>query len=135
MNTAFSQAVKFVIVGILNTAVDFAVLNLLMLATGIVAGLGFSLFKALSFLVAVINSYFWNKHWTFQSEREVFLQFLAVSAIGFFLNVGTASFLVNSVGPQFGLTEQLWANAGAAAGTLVVMTWNFLGYKFVVFKK
>lgn len=129
------QIIKFIIVGISNTLVDFLVLNSLIFATNIAAGPAFSIFKAISFGVAVTNSYFWNRRWTFQSNRKVFMQFAAVSSIGLLLNVGTASFVVNVVGAQFGLSEKIWANIGAAFGTLVVMTWNFTGYKFFVFRK
>ena len=131
----FRQIIKFVIVGALNTLVDLAVLNLLIFLTGVASGTPFIFFKAVSFLVAVTNSYFWNRRWTFRSDKQVFIQFFMVSAIGLILNVGTASFLVNMLGPQFGLSAKIWANVGAAGGTLVVMTWNFLGYKFVVFKR
>lgn len=129
------QVVKFGVVGVSNTLVDFAVLNFLIFFTGIASGTPFTAFKTISFTVAVSNSYFWNKRWTFRSEKKVFVQFLAVSVVGMLLNVGTASFVVNFVGPQFGLSEQVWANIGAIVGTLVVMTWNFLGYKLVVFRK
>ena len=129
------QIIKFVIVGVSNTLVDLAVLNTLIFLTGIASGGAFSLFKATSFLVAVTNSYFWNRRWTFRSDKQVFIQFFVVSTIGLLLNVGTASFVVNMLGPQLGLSEKIWANVGAVGGTLVVMTWNFLGYKFIVFKR
>lgn len=134
-NAVVSQGVKFLLVGALNTFVDLAMLNLLIFLTGIASGLPFTIFKGISFLVAVSNSYLWNKHWTFRSNKKVFLQFLMVATIGLFLNVGAASFVVNVIGPQFGFKNQLWANIGAAAGTLVVMAWNFAGYKFFVFRK
>jgi len=111
------------------------VLNFLIFLTGVASGLPFGVFKGISFLVAATNSYFWNKRWTFRSNKKVFVQFLTVSTVGLFLNVSTASFLVNIVQPQFGLSEKVWANVGAINGTLVVMTWNFIGYKFVVFKR
>lgn len=129
------QIIKFVVVGVFNTLLDFAVLNLLILLSGVASGTPFIFFKAVSFLIAVVNSYFWNRRWTFRSDKQVFIQFFVVSAVGLLLNVGTASFLVNILGPQFGLSEKIWANVGAAGGTLVVMTWNFLGYKFLVFRK
>lgn len=134
MRTVF-QIVKFVVVGVSNTAIDFLVFNVLIFATGVATGNPVSVFKGVSFLVAVGNSYFWNKRWTFQSDKKVFIQFLVVSVIGFALNVGTASIVINGIGPQFGLPDQLWANVGAIVATLVVMTSNFLGYKFLVFKK
>ena len=129
------QIIKFVIVGAFNTLVDLAILNLLIFASGIASGAPFVFFKGISFLVAVTNSYFWNRRWTFRSDKQVFIQFFLVSTVGLLLNVGTASFLVNILGPQFGLSKTIWANVGAVGATLVVMTWNFLGYKFVVFRK
>ena len=138
------QAAKFLLVGVLNTLVDLGILNLLIAASGITAGIGFSIFKGFSFLIAVGNSYLWNKYWTFGEKKskqdfiaqgKEFTQFLIVSGIGFFLNVGTASAVVNFISPQFGLSARAWPTVGALAGTLVVMTWNFLGYKFVVFKR
>lgn len=136
------QAAKFLLVGALNTFVDLGVLNFLIATTGIASGIGYSIFKAVSFIVAVINSYFWNKYWTFQTKdaslqqtRNEFIQFFGVSVIGFFMNVGTASFVVNVIRPQFGLSENLWANIGALTATFVALSWNFLGYKFIVFKK
>jgi putative flippase GtrA len=133
------QAAKFILVGALNTFVDLGILNILILISGISSGLFFSVFKGISFIVAVINSYFWNKYWTFKKKESVapgkeFGQFLAVSVIGFGINVGIASLVVNLIGPQFGLSEKIWANIGAIAATLSGMTWNFLGYKFIVFK-
>ena len=138
------QGAKFLLVGALNTLVDLGILNLLIAATGITAGVGFSIFKGFSFLIAVGNSYLWNKYWTFGEKKitqdfiaqgKEFAQFLIVSGVGFFLNVGTASVVVNFISPQFGLSARAWPTVGALAGTLVVMTWNFIGYKFIVFKK
>ncbi|MEX0869825.1 MAG: GtrA family protein [Candidatus Spechtbacterales bacterium] len=136
------EAAKFALVGALNTFVDLGVLNLLILLTSITAGSTFSVFKGLSFIIAVLNSYVWNKFWTFKSKkkspeeiRKEFIQFFFVSVIGFFVNVATASFVVNMIGPQFGMAAEPWANIGALAGTFTVFIWNFIGYKFWVFKR
>ena len=100
------QAGKFVLVGALNTFIDLGVLNLLMLFFGIASGLFFALFKGISFLVATTNSYFWNKHWTFQKREKVFssqefYKFLIVTTIGLFINVSVASFVFSKVSPWF----------------------------------
>ncbi len=132
------QITKFIIVGGLNTFLDFAILNFLIASSGITAGLGFSFFKGISFLVAVTNSYFWNKYWTFESsgKKELeFIQFVVVSTIGLFINVGVASFIVNSIGPVGSISPTLWANIGALIATAASLIWNFLGYKFIVFRK
>ncbi|MBU2635291.1 bifunctional glycosyltransferase family 2/GtrA family protein [Patescibacteria group bacterium] len=134
------QAGKFVTVGISNTLIDWGVLNLQILLTGITAGLFYPVFKGVSFLIAIINSFLWNKFWTFKKgETEKagteFLQFLIVSGIGLGINVGIASLAVNVIGPQAGISPKIWATVGALIATMFSMVWNFLGYKFIVFKK
>lgn len=135
------QGARFLLVGGLNTFIDLTVLNILIALSKESAGVWFTVFKAMSFLTAVVNSYLWNKYWTFEEQqtqkkngREL-AEFLLVSGIGFGLNVLIASFVVNIIGPQFGISQTAWGSVGALAGTIVVLTWNFVGYKFVVFKK
>ncbi len=136
---AIYQMAKFVLVGALNTMVDFGVLNFLMWISGIYVGLFYSIFKGLSFLAASTNSYFWNKHWTFEKKEEAFahqeyFKFLVIVGIGFLINVGIATFVVNIIGPQFGISKELWANVGAFIAILFAWVWNFTGAKFIVFK-
>ena len=137
---ALYQMAKFVLVGALNTMVDLGVLNFLMWTLGIYAGIFYSVFKGISFLAASTNSYFWNKHWTFQKKEETFarqeyFKFLLIVAIGFLINVGIATLVVNIIGPQFGIAEELWANVGAFTAVLFAWIWNFTGAKFIVFRK
>ena len=133
------QFVKFGIVGGLNAMLDLGVLNLLIRWSGIAFGAYFSLFKALSFSVAVINSYFWNKYWTFHSEdgpRPVeFFKFLSVNLVGLAINVGAATLVVNFIGAPEGFSKELWANIGAVSSVFISLFWNFIGMKFIVFKK
>lgn len=128
---------KFAAVGVLNTLLDFGVLNILILITGIATGWFFSLFKALSFLIAVTNSYFWNKFWTFQSRRPTnsgeYARFVVFSLVSVLLNVGIASLIVNIIGAPAGFDAKIWANIGALVGTLVAFMWNFAVYKKFVF--
>jgi len=139
LSTIF-QLFKFTLTGSLNTFIDFAVLNLLMNAFLITSGWYFSFFKIISFSCAAVNSYFWNKFWTFKKKEtkvgtKEFSQFYLITGISLLLNVGIASLIVNVIGAQFGLSETLWANVGAFIGVLGAFIWNFLGYKFIVFKK
>ncbi|PIP92113.1 hypothetical protein COW77_01700, partial [Candidatus Wolfebacteria bacterium CG18_big_fil_WC_8_21_14_2_50_39_7] len=87
----------------------------------------------------VINSYFWNKHWTFgvsdSANIKEFSQFMAVSLVGFAINVGAASLLVNFIGSPESISPERWANIGALSATIISLVWNFVGYKFIVFKR
>lgn len=134
------QLAKFVLVGALNTFVDLGILNLLMIIFAVSAGWLYSIFKATSFICSVINSYFWNKFWTYEHKEtrvggREFGKFFSVAGTGFLLNVGIASLVVNVIGPQFGVSSEIWANIGAFVAIICVFIWNFLGYKFLVFKK
>lgn len=134
------QTTKFALVGALNTLVDFSILNLFIFTSGITSGIWFSVFKATSFTGAVLNSYFWNKFWTFknlgqQNIKKELGQFFFISGTGFLLNVCIATFIASVIGPRFGIPLAIWANISALAATAVVMTWNFIGYKIFVFKK
>lgn len=136
----FWQLAKFILVGVLNTIIDLGVLNFLMWYFNVAGGILYSVFKAISFVTATTNSYFWNKFWTFEKKKskdtdKEFLQFFVVSIGGFIINVGVASFVVNSIGPQFGIAPEWWANLGAIIASFAGLAWNFLGYKFIVFKK
>ncbi len=138
--SAIFQFGKFASVGFANTAVDFGILNLLLLLFGIVGGVWYSIFKGVSFTVAVIHSYAWNKLWTFKRKKTEqvggeFIQFVVVSLIGLGINVGIASLIVNYISFPATISPTLWANIGAAAAVAISMIWNFLGYKFIVFKK
>ncbi|MDD2696620.1 MAG: GtrA family protein [Candidatus Pacebacteria bacterium] len=134
------QLAKYLLIGVLATITDLGVLNFLMLVSGTSTGLWYSVFKGISFIVATTAKYFGDKFWAFEKmEKEgmhkEFGQFFIVTLIGLGLNVGVASFIVNSIGPQFGLDDKLWANVGGIIAAFAVTAWNFIGYKFIVFKK
>ena len=134
------QMAKYLLIGVLATIADLAVLNFLMLASGITIGLWYSVFKGISFIIVTAAKYFGDKFWAFEKMekegmRKEFSRFFIVTLIGLGLNIGAASLVVNVVGPQFGLNETLWANIGGIAAAFGVTAWNFIGYKFIVFRR
>jgi putative flippase GtrA len=134
------QLVKFVVVGGINTGIDFLILNIEMVLTGITSGPGMIAQNSISFGLATVNSYFLNKRWTFedkdtQKEGVKFSQFLMVSIVGICINGGIVYLITTFVHPMFGLNPQLWANLAKVAATGISLIWNFIGYKFIVFKK
>lgn len=133
----FYQIAKFILVGILNTSIDFGVLNILIFIFKIYGGLGIIVINSISFTLAVINSYLWNKYWTFESEKRIagkeFFQFLFISIIGLLINDSIVYFLTTFIPPS-GLNLAIWANIAKISATLIQLIWNFLGYKLIVFK-
>jgi len=134
------QIAKYGAVGAFNTFLDWGVVNTLIALTSISSGLWFSVFAGTGFIVANIGSFFWNKYWTFTSNGQVsqsgnMIQFFAVSAVGFGVKVAIASLVVNVIGAPEGFSSEQWANIGNVSGTMLSMVWNFVGYKFWVFKR
>lgn len=138
MPTLFQMAKSF-LVGILNTFIDLGILNLLMWIFSISSGWFYSVFKAVSFGISVLNSYFWNKLWVFEKKEgtkvEEVGKFYLIALGGLVIHLITSGFIVNIIKPQFGLSPRLWANVGGVAAALVGFLWNFFGYKLFVFKK
>jgi putative flippase GtrA len=135
---------KFVVVGGSNTFIDLGILNLFMYATGVVAGPLYAIFKAAGFVVAVVNSYLWNRNWSFASWRDnglrtptgwgkQFSVFTLVTTAGLVLNTGVATLLV-LLGPPTPVFSSLqWANAAAVLALIVSTLWNFFAYRSLVF--
>jgi len=135
------QIARFAEVGVMNTFIDFGILNLLIWITGVTSGMAIAPLNAFSFLCATSNSYYWNKSWTFSSSEpkkasgKEFVQFLIISAIGIAINTGIVVLGTIFILPWFSLSAGAWANVMKLLATFVSMVWNFLGYKFIVFKK
>ena len=136
---ALYQFGKFFLVGGFNFLLDAAVLNFFLFTTKLTAGLPQTGFKGASFVLGIVSSYMLNKHWTFSAGSREYVKkeiagFLVVSLVGFVLNVGLDYFFVNMVGSFWNMKPILWAQFSAVLAAAIAMFWNFLGYKFIVFK-
>lgn len=132
------QAAKFILVGALNTALDFGALNVLIFMTGYTQGWPLAVLNSISTTLAVINSYLWNKLWVFKTgekkrgaELAAFI-LVTVSAIG--LNSALVWFGTGFIGRPAAITGEQWANIVKIAATAFSLVWNFVGYKFFVFR-
>lgn len=134
---AFYQFGQFAAVGTLNSFIDIGIFNLETFLSGSLPGTAlFAVFKAISFLCATTNSFFWNRNWTFgatsgKANAGQVAGFYTIAIVGWVVNVGVAT-LVKTIGPN----THLWVDvASPLAGIFVTLLWNFFGYKYVVFKK
>jgi len=117
---------KFALVGVLNTGVDFAVFALLALAAGVPVLWA----QVLSYGAGVVNSYIWNRRWTFQVTRRPhsgeWLRFAANQAAAF--AAATAVLLLLAEKAEW---PPLWAKAVSVAASLAV---GYAGSRFWVFR-
>lgn len=133
------QISKFALVGILNTLVDIGIFNILA-AMFSPAAIGLqTLFKAISFGAAVVNSYFFNSTWVFEREEQKgsllgeFISFLAVSVGGLVVNVVAFLIFSSLLGAVLSLPALVVSTMAALLASVTSLLFNFLGYKFIVF--
>ncbi|MDO8523105.1 MAG: GtrA family protein [bacterium] len=138
----FNQFGKYVVVGFFNTSINFGILNILSILTGTTAGVLLGGISAPGFLLAAMNSYFWNKFWVFKdtsgTNETVFKdlpKFALITLLGVLFNSLLIIYLTTYVGLRFGLDEKAWLNAANVAASAAILIWNFLGYKFFAFNQ
>jgi len=123
--------------------VDFGVFNLLLS----LVSLSSTASQAISFTLAVINNFIWNRFWTYPETRKSgalkpFIQFGIVNVIG--LGIRTLLFLV--IEPQMiklstvvlpGLDNSviIGHNLTLALVILIVMLWNYFANRNWTFKE
>ena len=134
-----TRFIRFAIVGAIGFVVDFLFFNIFR------SGLGISpeISSILSFLVAVISNFIWNRYWTYPDSRSKpiigqLIQFIVVNIFG--LGIRTGIFvLINPPlvhlfeGIPFSLPLQpyvLGENLALAIVVVIVMFWNFFINRF-----
>jgi putative flippase GtrA len=122
------QGAKFLLVGLMNTGIDiglyFALTRLLAVfaEANVVA-------KGISYGAGVLNSYLWNRSWTFKSRDrswKTFTPFVLSNLIGLSINAALLW-----LGLLFSIHEIL----ALLIATSVTLLWNFIISKLVVFNR
>ena len=119
------QLAKFCIVGGSGYAINLAVYTSLLKW----AGLHYLGAAFVSFLVAVSNNYWWNRHWTFRGDRGHFayqgMRFAVVSTVALGANLAILRVLV-----ALGLGKVV----AQAVAIVAVTPLNFIGNKLWSFR-
>ncbi len=134
------QLAKFALVGGFFATIDLGILNSLMAYFHIEKGTTYTVFVVVSFVIATILKYLFDKFWVFEKkEREKlgqeFSLFFVVTLISGLVHTAVADFITNRTPILSFLPALLVANLGKILGILTASMFNFLGYKFLVFKK
>ena len=132
------QLGRFGIVGLMNFSVDTGILTTLSVWTGVFGGARLLPLNITSAIVAIVNSYFWQRTWTFSEKvpptRKEFMGFVMITVIGIAINTIIVTVLPGVVPPFDGLTPARLEVVAKIGATVVTLFWNFFGYKFFVFK-
>ena len=124
-----TQAARFLSVGVLNTLVDWGVYFLLTRLIGFFASQP-GLAKGISYGAGILNSYLFNRAWTFRSQasaRATLAPFVLANLAGLALNVG----VMQACRAWLHLPELL----SLALATGATLAWNFTISKFLIFKR
>ncbi len=121
------EMVKFAIVGLVGTAVDMGLLNLIHLK------LGTSLYWAVfwGFAVATITVYVLNNHWTYRRlglpfQTQTLSKYTVVAAVGLAITEGIIHLLAVENG--------LYYNLAKVIAIVIVFFWNFFGNRYWTFR-
>ena len=119
-----NDIVRFIFIGGCSTIIDFAVYMLLSLQLPI------TISKGTSMICASVFSYFANKNFTFEVKEKTnviyLVKFYLVFAANFCSNILTNCLVYRWLESKF---------LAFVLATLVGMTVNYTGQKFIVFKK
>ncbi len=130
-----TRFLRFLVVGTVGAVIDFSTFNICSVLLHILPVVS----QAISFTLAVISNFIWNRYWTYPDSRakplsSQLFQFFIVNAIG--LGIRTPIF-AGSEKPLIGLysailpagfflkPQFLGHNTALAIAVIVVLLWNF----------
>ncbi len=131
---------KFLVVGTIGACVDFGILYLL----HAVLHWHLALSNTISFSIAVLSNFTWNRYWTYPDSRSKPIsaqlgQFFLVNVIGWGINTGILlalnvplTNLVSSLNlvTTAEMAHKIGYNAAKVIATGVVLFWNFFVNRF-----
>ena len=135
-----AEIVRFGIIGVLATLLDWGIFYVLTNFLGVY----YVVSSVIGFCVSVIFNYLLSRVWVFhvtekQNVVREFILFMITSIIGLGINTLVLWLCVEWMFVQMTflsvIPDDILELIGKAAATFVVMVWNYLIRKFLVFKK
>ncbi|MFF5177451.1 GtrA family protein [Micromonospora sp. NPDC000316] len=127
-----NEALKFGIVGGINTVINYAVFNALALT---VFADGQLKATVIATIVATITSYLMNRHWTYRDRpksalRREYVLFFLFNATGLFIELGVLA----AAKYGLGMNSLLALNLAKTVGVLLATLFRFWSYRTFVFQ-
>ena len=134
----FSQLLRFCIVGGLNSFVDVLVFNLLLWQFPTQDSGLLVIYNSIAYLIGALNSFCWNKLWTFKQRsratNDQVARFVIITCLGIICNdvfLGLATTILSSLS----LNSFLWVNVAKLSAIAGSVTVSYVGMRFSVFTK
>ena len=121
----FFEIYKFIIIGIIAVSIDAFVYFLL----GNFEFFSYEISKRISFICGAVFAFFFNRSYVFQIKHKNVRQILGFSILyftSFLSNASSHDFVLNKLGIPF---------VAFIFATAISTTINYLGQKFIIFKK
>lgn len=135
LRARLGRFLRFCVVGVSSTAIDFGVL------AALTDGLGWHplLANPLSFTLGVTNGFYWNRRWTFSEARDQepvgqYARFFLVNVVGLLIDQAVLAVAV-TLGPRLGMDARLSKWVGKIASAPLVVAWNFAAHSIWTFRK
>lgn len=141
-----ARFLKFALVGVAGTIVDFGFFNLFR-----ILGIPVQIAGGLAFSIAVVNNFLLNRFWIYPEAREKtwhkqFISFVAINLVGLAIRVGLLSFLPRWVTatllktglsfPFLGFELSFLAdNLSVAISIGIVLFWNYFSNRYYTFNE
>ncbi|MGD6778562.1 GtrA family protein [Sutcliffiella horikoshii] len=114
---------KFGTVGVFNTMITFASFTLFFYI-----GINYLAANVMGYILGMLNSYYWNKKWVFQDERNkasVFYKFVVVNIVTLGVHTLLLFLLVDYAELQPIIANLFATGAGLAINYFINSKWTF----------
>jgi putative flippase GtrA len=120
----------------MNGVIDLVVLNLLLWYWSTTTAIGLFIINSIAYILAVLNSYFWNSRLTFRANAfltsRVKIKFVIQAAVSLVISNGVFLLFIYLFG-RFSLPLWVDQNASKGLSMAVSSTASFFFMKFYVF--
>ena len=124
----FKQFFKFSIVGILNTFIGLGTILILYN----IYSVNYVLANVVGYILGLINSFIWNKKWTFKSKgpfsKEI-IPFLITFIISYFANLVSVIFIVEVLKINPNISQVISMGIYTAVNFILNRKWTFSAIK------